>query len=227
MKIGRRRVQLLLFLLASILASEAADTSLIGEPLAKNAVPARSPGDLASPPAVGVNAKSAPIGTEHAPVDGKDGMPHEGPFVETTAERERKKTQGSSYDDDVVVEKPKSKASSKDDVLPQSNDAVMDDRKNSNPAEGTRGVEGGISEKSKEGKSADKKPDPPKDARPLPHSEAEKIKDSDASQVLPVDEEPKKVLTVSTTSFLRIHPPSDFAAGSSRPSRKALRYPSP
>ncbi|KAI1610253.1 hypothetical protein EDD36DRAFT_490478 [Exophiala viscosa] len=194
MKIGRRRVQLLLFLLASILASEAAEGPIHAESVAKNVAAAKAAGDLvatASGVVGSVNAKSAPVGTEHAPVDGKDGMPHEGPFVETSAERTRKKAQGSGQDDEVYVEKPKSRNGD----VPQSNDAVMDERINSNPAEGTRGVEGGISEKSKEGKSTDKKPDPPKDARPLPHSETEKMKDSDASQAQPVDEEPKKGLT--------------------------------
>jgi len=27
--------------------------------------------------------KTGPVGTKDAPVDGRDGMPHEGPFVET------------------------------------------------------------------------------------------------------------------------------------------------
>ena len=199
---------MLLFLLASILTSEAAEGPLHAESVAKNVAAAKAAGDLVATPSgvVGsVNAKSAPVGTEHAPVDGKDGMPHDGPFVETSAERTRKKAQGSGQDDEVYVEKPKTKGSSKDSDVPQSNDAVMDERINSNPAEGTRGVEGGISEKSKEGKSTDKRPDPPKDARPLPHSEAEKIKDSDGSPAKPVDEEPKKVLTVSSMSSLQLY----------------------
>ena len=142
------------------------------------------------------------MGTEHAPVDGKDGMPHDGPFVETTAERTRKKTQVSGMDEDMVVESPKIKSTYKDQFsdadLPQSNDAVMDDRVRSSPVEGTRGVEGGISEKSKEFKTTDKIPDPPKDARPLPHSEAEHIKGTDGTELKSlVDEDPKKVLAVS------------------------------
>ncbi|KAJ9498781.1 GCR1-dependent translation factor 1 [Exophiala xenobiotica] len=187
MKIGRRRVQLLLFLLTSVIVSEATEASLPRESLAKNFANAGSLGEVVAASGGNVGGgKPSPVGTEHAPVDGKDGMPHEGPFVETNAERTRKKTQGMGYDDDLATEK----TTYKGENVPQSNDAVMDDRLNSNPAEGTRGVEGGISEKSKEGKSTDKRPDPPKDVRPLPHHEVETLNDADKTE-----EEPKKILT--------------------------------
>lgn len=160
--------------------------------MAKNFANARSLGEVIAASGGNTGGKSSPIGTEHAPVDGRDGMPHEGPFVETNAERTRKKTQGIGYEDDLVPEK--SPYTSGD--LPQTNDAVMDDRLKSNPAEGTRGVEGGISEKSKENRLSDKKPDPPKDARPLPNHEAETLQDTDKTQS--TEDEPKKVLTVSS-----------------------------
>lgn len=206
MKIGRRRTQLLLFLLASIITSEATDASLPREALAKNFAASGSLGEVVAASGGSGSVKSYPVGTEHAPVDGRDGMPHDGPFVETTAERTRKKTQGLGYDDDAAVDKSTAKATYKDQYsdaeLPQSNDAVMDDRLRSNPAEGTRGVEGGISGKSKEAKYADKKPDPPKDARPLPHSETGTIKELEGLESKPVvEEEPKKVLAVSRMSF--------------------------
>ncbi|KIX06291.1 uncharacterized protein Z518_04266 [Rhinocladiella mackenziei CBS 650.93] len=202
MKIGRRRAQIFLFLLASIISSEASLAALPRElSPAKNFQNARSLGEVVA--VSGGSAKSNPVGTEHAPVDGKDGMPHDGPFVETNAERTRKKTQGPGSDDDLVIEDPDVKTNYKDQYsdadLPQSNDAVMDDRVRSSPAEGTRGVEGGISEKSKDGKFTDKKPDPPKDARPLPHSEVENIKDADGPDLKTVlDEESKKILAAPT-----------------------------
>ncbi|EXJ64287.1 hypothetical protein A1O7_00623 [Cladophialophora yegresii CBS 114405] len=186
MKVGRRRAHLLLFFFASI-----ATTNALGGDLSST--------DLLNPPALGgaVGAsgggstlKGPPVGTEHAPVDGKDGMPHDGPFVETGAERTRKKQGAEAGDDEVVV-----KESYKDrGNLPQTNDAVMDDRVNSKPVEGTRGVEGGISEKSKEGKVTEKRPESPKDARPVPHSEA---RDPNGSAVpASTDEETKKTLAV-------------------------------
>ncbi|KIW86732.1 uncharacterized protein Z519_12645 [Cladophialophora bantiana CBS 173.52] len=194
MKIGRRRAQLLLFLLSAVAFCEASASAQPAD------LSASTLGEVVAP-AGGVAGKPSPVGTEHAPVDGKDGMPHEGPFVETNAERTRKKTQGTAADDGIPVENPKFKESYKDlstdGDLPKTNDAVMDERVKSNPVEGTRGVEGGISEKSKDPKITEKRPDPPKDARPIPHSEVLGMKDANGGESLPpVDEETKKVLTV-------------------------------
>ena len=136
-------------------------------------------------------------GRKDAPVDGKDGRPHQGPFVETNAERDRKKAKESG--DEEAAKKPppkdKTKEASYQDgwelpmtKLPITNDGVMDDPNRTGPKEGTRGTEGGISEKSgvvkgKEGDSAtgksEKKPDPPKEAPPLPHGEQEKLGSKD------------------------------------------------
>ena len=127
------------------------------------------------------------VGTKDAPVDGKDGRPHLGPFVETSAERDRKKAKESG--DDAKVSKPIPSAISgggapSEDVrnMPETNDGVMDDPHRTGPKEGTRGTEGGISEKSKDKKEGqvdlgkpEKKPDPPKEIPPLPHSEQENL----------------------------------------------------
>ncbi len=123
--------------------------------------------------------------TKDAPVDGKDGRPHAGPFVETNAERDRKKAKESG-DEDAAGTKPISKDMIKGkerwEEMPETNDGVMDDPHRTGPKEGTRGTEGGISEKSKDrlaqdgdaaGPKPEKKPDPPKEAPPLPHSEQE------------------------------------------------------
>ena len=135
-------------------------------------------------------------GTKDAPVDGKDGKPHQGPFIETEAERDRKKAKESGKDDSSAGGKGpsgerspkeelglgKSKGSGKDlpKDIPETNDGVMDDPNRKGPKEGTRGTEGGISEKSKgmlnpDEASAEKTPEEPKEAPPLPHSEQEKI----------------------------------------------------
>ncbi|KAL9595646.1 MAG: hypothetical protein Q9219_006314 [cf. Caloplaca sp. 3 TL-2023] len=132
------------------------------------------------------------VRTKDAPVDGKDGRPHQGPFVETSAERDRKKAKESGDEEPAsTTKKPPAtdklkEASYKDGWkidLPETNDGVMDDPNRSGPKEGTRGTEGGISEKSRDGKSegdsgltkSEKKPDPPKEAPPLPHGEQEKL----------------------------------------------------
>lgn len=65
---------------------------------------------------------------------------------------------------------------------PHSNDGVMDDPNRSGPKEGTRGTEGGVSEKQKENRlSGEKVPGGPKEAPPLPHSEQQKLPTIDYS----------------------------------------------
>ena len=90
-----------------------------------------------------------PCRGKSTPIDGKDGRPHTGPFVETSAERDRKKAKESGDDDKLSSsEKPLSKPIPSG--TPDTNDGVMDDPNRKGPKEGTRGTEGGISEKSRE-----------------------------------------------------------------------------
>lgn len=138
-------------------------------------------------PTVSIAPKAAGdgIGTKDAPVDGKDGRPHLGPFIETGAERDRKKAKEAGEDGAALKPPPVDLPAGAPKNTPETNDGVMDDPHRTGPKEGTRGTEGGITEKSKEGKAGssestklEKKPDPPKEAPPLPHSEEEKLKDS-------------------------------------------------
>lgn len=132
--------------------------------------------------------------TMDAPVDGKDGRPHAGPFVETSAERDRKKAKeigdGPAAKSKPAVKDIASKSASYAEgrELPETNDGVMDDPNRTGPKEGTRGTEGGISEKNKgrvgqqgdsSGTKSEKKPDPPKEAPPLPHSEQKIVVEND------------------------------------------------
>ena len=143
-----------------------------------------------------------------APVDGKDGRPHEGPFVETAAERGRKQAKDNG-DDDRETSTPSKKPAPKDmnkgasqidgwdSHMPESNDGVMDDPHRTGPKEGTRGTEGGISEKNRDNKAqegqsgaqSEKKPDSPKEAPPLPHSEQEKLASADRKEPKKSDKE--------------------------------------
>ena len=136
--------------------------------------------------------KPNPKGTEHAPVDGKDGVPHAGPWVETSAERERKKT-GTNADEGLESTKYLSKQTGSDEI-PHSNEGVMDDKSRSSPEEGTRGTEGGISEKSKTSKvpivAEPRKPDAPKEQPPLPNSEKEHITTTNGDDSLKSLEKP-------------------------------------
>jgi hypothetical protein len=141
--------------------------------------------------------KANPVGTKDAPVDGKDGLPHQGPFVETGAERDRKKTKEGD-------DKERLTSSFKDSDIehavepgtPQSNDGVMDDPNRLGPKEGTRGTEGGVSGKSKDNKYGDKVPDPPKKEPPLPHSEAGEMGSEKGPKLLAEEEEEEEEKTL-------------------------------
>lgn len=128
------------------------------------------------------------VGTKDAPVDGLDGKPHAGPFVDVSTQEKAPKKLAAAVED---LEKPLSKSLQKlkesgytsDDELaaiPEKNNGVMDDTSRATPKKGTTGTEGGVSERTRkdktlEGKlgSTEKTVEPPKEAPPLPHSEQE------------------------------------------------------
>ncbi|KAL5353447.1 GCR1-dependent translation factor 1 [Pseudogymnoascus australis] len=127
-------------------------------------------------------------GTKDAPVDGKDGKPHAGPFVDS----DRKKPEATGTSDELIDSKKQTplKGAPEDitmvdgQKIPDVNDGVMNDPERQLPKDGTTGTEGGVSQKDKDrkaqegqtGERLEKKPDPPKEAPPLPHSEQELIK---------------------------------------------------
>ncbi|TRX93993.1 hypothetical protein FHL15_005071 [Xylaria flabelliformis] len=131
------------------------------------------------------------VGSKIAPVDGKDGMPHEGPFV-TLSDKGRRKGADVDVDEDLGSDSrdlPSRKNRPADPTIidgkkiPESNDGVMDDPHRKPPRRGTTGTEGGVSEKdkarkAKEGRTGEKVemvPETPKEKPPLPHSEQEKM----------------------------------------------------
>jgi putative Ca2+/H+ antiporter (TMEM165/GDT1 family) len=128
----------------------------------------------------GSTGKKYDIGTKDAPVDGKDGRPHEGPFVEIENLR---KNEDSKHDNPPLENRPNDPTVVDGKKIPESNDGIMFDKNRPNPKEGTTGTSGGVSEKdkarkAKEGQTGEKvenKPEPPKEAPPLPHSEEDKI----------------------------------------------------
>ncbi|PGG96852.1 hypothetical protein GX51_07632 [Blastomyces parvus] len=118
------------------------------------------------------------------PYDGQDGKPHAGPWVETSADRDRKKAKDLSNKEPPLkpdsTDPPAEHVGPDGKPIPASNDGVMDDPNREAPKEGTTGTEGGVSEKSKESSVGTvKRPDPPKEAPPLPHSEQQKIRPGD------------------------------------------------
>ena len=100
-----------------------------------------------------------------APVDGNDGRPHNGPWVETDGKvDDRLPPLDGRPDDPTVVDGQK---------IPDSHDGVMNDPNREVPKEGTRGTEGGVSEKEKErkeqeitGERVERTPETPKEVPP-------------------------------------------------------------
>lgn len=142
-------------------------------------------------------AKARPgLPTKDAPVDGRDGKPHLGPFVETdgtistgsdAAGEVLRPLKGRPQDPTVVDGKK----------IPESNDGVMFDKNREKAKEGTTGTEGGVSEKDKvrkaqEGMTGEKavtQPESPKEKPPMPHSEETKLGKADKSHASAKDTE--------------------------------------
>jgi hypothetical protein len=139
------------------------------------------------PPQVAGTKPTSPsdLGTKDAPVDGKDGKPHAGPFVDS----DRKKPKPSQAVTEIEDIEPSTKTYPKEKTvdgkpIPEVNDGVMNDQERVLPKDGTTGTEGGVSEKDKArkahegqtGEKLEKTPESPKEAPPLPHSEQELIK---------------------------------------------------
>ncbi|CAJ2503905.1 Uu.00g112990.m01.CDS01 [Anthostomella pinea] len=125
------------------------------------------------------------VGTKNAPVDGKDGMPHEGPFV--TTDKGRKKSDTTDGFESIDLPPLKNRPSDPTIVdgkkIPESNDGVMDDPHRQTPKQGTTGTEGGVSEKDKArkakegvtGERVENIPETPKEKPPMPHSQQQEL----------------------------------------------------
>lgn len=137
--------------------------------------------------------------TKDAPVDGRDGKPHQGPFVETDGT-----TSKGSTDTKSSAATVENKGSPEDLIIvdgkriPKSNDGIMFDKNREKAKEGTTGTTGGVSEKDKarkaqEGKTGEKlvtQPESPKEKLPLPHSEEEKLNEGkERPKTKPLDKE--------------------------------------
>lgn len=186
---GRRYSPLLLLLLPSVTAAiaSAADSTAPQSRLAAR--------DTSAEAAVGAAAaSSSKKGTKDAPVDGKDGKPHAGPWVDTPTGRKKGETSRNDPDDDdnlpVLEHRPADPTIIDGKKIPDTNDGVMDDPNRTRAKEGTTGTQGGVSEKDKarkaqediSGEKVEKKPEAPKEAPPLPHSESEKILDKEGKK---------------------------------------------
>ena len=157
------------------------------------------------------------VGTKYAPVDGQDGKPHMGAFVEVPSSGSGVSNGGGAAGADGVgsasggggksptdadaaestsLRRLSEEMASKDGTadgmpvpIPESNDGVMDDKNRVGPKQGTTGTEGGVSGKISSSLEA-KVPHAPKEAPGLA-GEAEEIK------IMEVDAEGNRVGVVA------------------------------
>ena len=129
------------------------------------------------------------VGTEDAPVDGLDGKPHAGPFVDTLPETTRV---GGAAAPAMTGASAKARPTSLQRMggaaaeIPEKNDGVMNDEHRVAPKKGTTGTEGGISEKEKERRiqpAREKVPQEPKEQPPWPQSEQDRIREDQARRM--------------------------------------------
>ncbi|KAK4211795.1 putative transmembrane protein pft27 protein [Rhypophila decipiens] len=174
MRLRTRRSPLLLLLIPSLAASAVLAAS-IGDRQSENDAVAAA--DLRES-GLDSSATTKKYGTKDAPVDGKDGKPHAGPFIDYEVK--------GSKDFPALKDRPADPTIMDGKKIPESNDGVMDDKNRQAPKEGTTGTGGGVSEKDKErklkesttGEKVENRPPTPKEAPPLPHSEQEVIREA-------------------------------------------------
>ncbi|KAL2134199.1 hypothetical protein VTI74DRAFT_764 [Chaetomium olivicolor] len=170
MRLRNRKSPLLLLLLPSLaVAAALADQQLDKDSVAVSdgATPARR------------------YSTKDAPVDGKDGKPHAGPFIELSD-----KSSESTRDLPALKDRPADPLVVDGKRVPERHDGVMDDKNRPGPKKGTTGTEGGVSEKSKDrqlkekqtGEKVENTPPTPKEAPPLPHSDQENFQTGSAGK---------------------------------------------
>ncbi|KAK3331062.1 hypothetical protein B0H66DRAFT_467271 [Apodospora peruviana] len=178
MRLRHRQSPLLLLLIPSLTASAVLAASPSDRQLEKDAVVADG---YRTDSAADGSVPAKKYGTKDAPVDGKDGKPHAGPFIDYDSKT------SDSRDFPVLKDRPEDPTIMDGKKIPDSNDGVMDDKNRPEPKEGTTGTGGGVSEKDKErkmkesetGEKVENKPQMPKEAPPLPHSEQEILREKE------------------------------------------------
>ncbi|KAF2687483.1 UPF0016-domain-containing protein [Lentithecium fluviatile CBS 122367] len=143
-----------------------------------------------SSPALAAPTPATVRGTKDAPVDGFDGKPHEGPYVDDKPVASKKGPGG------IEELRPGSRLSPSQDLTKEQlekvateDDSVMNDPDRAAP-KGNTGTEGGVSQKDKEriehegktGSKMEKIPESPKEAPVPPHGEQQHIKDKQDSE---------------------------------------------
>lgn len=176
MQIRRRSPPLLLLLLPSLVAAIAIDSSK-----AKPGSVEHLADDASSQQTIDSLIPTRPDkGTKDAPVDGQDGKPHAGPFVDTTRKKLSTTVEdlGSGSSSKFSDEFEKS-AKEEGWEIPEQVDSVMTKGRGEFERTGLDGTEGGVSSKDKERKmgkgTKEKRPEGPKEVLKDHEVEKEKV----------------------------------------------------
>lgn len=179
MRFTAQHSSLLLLLLPALTTALSADSADRAAGFRDDDVAVGGHGDVADEDAAIKVTGRPQLGTKDAPVDGKDGKPHLGPFVEPdrpAASKDKTETLP------PLKGKPKDTSVLDGEKIPETNDNIMADKDRSKPDEGKTGTEGGVTEKDKarkeKGEGGDMpvaKPASPKEKPPMPHSVEEKL----------------------------------------------------
>lgn len=170
---------------------------------------------------VDLNSKTKyDIGTKDAPVDGKDGKPHAGPWVgsekdtikatnnaKSTIKTNSKASEGNheNFISDIMIPQG--------EKIPETNDGVMDDPTREPPKHGTTGTGGGVSEKDKArkahegqtGERVENMPASPKEA-PILSSDTETDAKKEKPKIKEIEDDEKE----TTDSVSGLEKPSDL-----------------
>lgn len=179
--------------------------------------------DVAGPAPLITNPKPDK-GTKDAPVDGLDGKPKLGPFVDSGSGKKKPQTvedigtpsnsKSTVADSDARLDTEGASESEREQhrMLMEAQGNVMDDPHREAPKEGTTGTEGGISEKERlrkaqesrnDAEPVEKKPEMPKEVPELPQSEEARIGKDKAIKMGKDDEKPKGAQGMEVCSFTR------------------------
>lgn len=184
MRLRQPRTTALLLLLPAVQVLSAQILADVDDTkVARVAAPAYSGTEAVATPTGAPPAALAPKGTKDAPVDGFDGKPHAGPYVDDKTVATKK---GPGGIEELRPGTRKPSTEEKEELVSkiEDDDSVMNDPNRQSP-KGNTGTEGGVSAKDKErlaqegktGEKMEKVPEPPKEAPELPHGEQQHIKD--------------------------------------------------
>jgi len=179
---GRRRPPLLLLLALAAAAAHALDT----RPGSVQHLAAQAPAGVAAAP-----GQKPDVGTVDAPVDGLDGKPHAGPFVETTKKKPAQVVEdldvvAAAAAEEAALRTKQASTSAAGRDAPPEDDGVMSDVAGRREVSGPTGTEGGVSAKEFERKegAGEKKapPEPPREPPKMPDGTASKAVDGEVKE---------------------------------------------